>query len=245
MIPAAFFDIDGTLLPPPSLERRFLRYLAWRVELRVSAWSPWLSTFVGRVWRDPLDATCGNKAHYAGIRTSALGVFLSLFHRHPLAFLPAALARIDWHAGQGHRIFLVSGTLRPLAEAVAAILASRLQLYATSVGVVATRLESGNGRFTGRTIGNPVCGPAKAQILTELAREHGLDLSASYAYGNSHADRWMLGAVGHPAAVNPSWCLRLPAQRRGWPVLQWRPSVQRVVAPGEPLRASNAVGKCL
>jgi len=30
---AAFFDIDGTLLGPPLLERRFLRYLRWRREL--------------------------------------------------------------------------------------------------------------------------------------------------------------------------------------------------------------------
>ncbi len=33
---AAFFDLDGTLLAPPSLERRFVRYLRWRGELTIA-----------------------------------------------------------------------------------------------------------------------------------------------------------------------------------------------------------------
>ena len=45
---AAFFDLDGTLVPPPSLERRFLRYLWWRQGLgyaRATGWARWLGRF--------------------------------------------------------------------------------------------------------------------------------------------------------------------------------------------------------
>ena len=76
MIPAsncaAFFDLDGTLLAHPSLERRFIRYLLKRGELGlVNGWR-WLAEFLLRIGVDRIAATEGNKkyleqvAGYAG-----------------------------------------------------------------------------------------------------------------------------------------------------------------------------------
>jgi len=220
---AAFFDIDGTLVAPPSLERQFLRYLIWRRELPSGAWLRWGSRFLARVWRSPLAATDGNKAHYVGVRAAALEAFCKLFRKHPLPLFPAALARLQWHAAHGHAIVLVSGTLRPLAACVASVVAQLLPSPSGAVPILiaATELESRGKHLTGRTAGEPVSGPVKGAAVNRLAEEHGVDLGRSFAYGDQYADCLMLRAVGHPTAVNPSVRLRLLARRRGWPVVFW------------------------
>lgn len=228
---AAFFDIDGTLVPPPSLEKRFLRYLRWRREIgwtnvaRCAA--PILrQTLRGIFSRDCRDFECAAaqcKAYLAGVPTTAMDTWLNWLARHPVVLIPGALRRIEWHARQGHRIFLLSGTVQPLASALA-------RLIPEPVEVCATELESEGGRFTGRVRGDAVCGPAKARAMERLAAEFSLDLAGSYAYGDSFADRWMLARVGHPAVVqiaaNCSWRLARFARRCGWPVLRWNAANQ-------------------
>ncbi|HJY87362.1 MAG TPA: HAD family phosphatase [Candidatus Acidoferrales bacterium] len=219
---AAFFDLDGTLLTSPPLERRFLRFLYKRGEVGVVHATRWLGRFLERAWRNGLAATEGNKAHLAGVAASAAEAFLATCHGASLEFFPEAFLRLAWHEAQGHRVFLVTGTLGPLARGVARYLP-------ISITVCATELEVADGRWTGRvpsdasveTEGEALCGPAKGRALEHLASEYQLNLRRSYAYGNASADRWMLECVGYPAAVNPSPRLAVLARRRGWPVLEW------------------------
>ena len=233
---AAFFDLDGTLLEPPSLERQLVRYLAWRGELTAGNWLRWTARFLARIHRDPLDATHGNKAHYAGVRVNAMASFCALFRRHPLLLIPAALARLEWHASQGHQIFFVSGTLRPLAECVAAVVAPLLRNPGgpAPIYVIATDLEANGRQFTGRVRGEAVCGRAKASAIARVAVDHQLDLNGSFAYGDRYSDRWILASVGHPAAVNPCFRLRLLAGRCGWPILRWKNSPAASPRPAVP-----------
>jgi phosphoserine phosphatase len=139
------------------------------------------------------------------------------------SFFPAALVQVAWHASLGHTIVLVSGTLAPLAQQLALALTLRLAARRAfaRVGAFATRLEEIDGLWTGRILGEAMFGEAKALAVRRLAREEGFDLSRSYAYGNSSDDRWMLGAVGRPAAVNPSAELERIARLHAWPVLRW------------------------
>jgi phosphoserine phosphatase len=64
-------------------------------------------------------------------------------------------------------------------------------------------------------------GEAKARAAKRLATELGLGLRKCYAYGDSLNDRWLMEAVGWPAAVNPSNELASIARMRGWPILDW------------------------
>ncbi len=215
----AFFDLDGTLLGPPSLERRFLRDLRWRGALGPAHGARWLGQFFRKAaagdWRG---ATAGNKAHLAGVSLAGIDAWIGSLARRPLAFFPAALRRLECHAAQGHRIFLLSGTLEPLAAGVA-----RQWLLAATP--CATALEiSPHGAFTGRVAGLAVSGSGKLRALKRLAAGHGIDLLRSYAYGNGWGDRWMLARVGFPAAVNPSPLLAALARLRGWPLLRWADS---------------------
>jgi len=222
---AAFFDIDGTLLPPPSLERQFRRFLRWRGELRARQQLRWFGHFLTTVWRDPLAATHGNKSHYADVRLETMQAWLAFLCRHPLPFFPQALDCMAWHVAHGHPIILVSGTVQPLAHLVAESLRSRLGALTDApihLEVLATELEARNGRFTGHLAGPAVSGAQKVRAVEALAATRCLNLAESFAYGNSFLDRWILWRVGHPAAVNPSFLLEQVARRCGWPVLHWR-----------------------
>ncbi len=234
---AAFFDIDGTLLGPPSLERRFLRYLRWRRELTAAHVAKWLAAFLVQLWRgirspagSPAGAwraaTCDNKAHLRGLRAAALSAWTTSLAFRRLAFFPGALRRLEWHAAQGHRILLISGTLQPLADGISRQLMQRLGRRAgasasSEIRTCAIQLEVVEGRWTGRVLGEAICGLAKARALKQLAADYKLDLARSHAYGDAWGDRWMLECVGHPAAVNPSAALARLARQRSWRVLQW------------------------
>jgi phosphoserine phosphatase len=140
------------------------------------------------------------------------------------AFFKEGIEKVAWHARQGHAIVLVSGTLEPLAveasRAIEAELAARGM--AVPVRVCATRLEEKEGRWTGRIVGEPMFGEAKARGVKRLEEEMQLDLADCYAYGDSVNDRKMLEAVGHAVAVNPSKELARIAREHGWPVLVWK-----------------------
>jgi fatty acyl-CoA reductase len=86
---------------------------------------------------------------------------------------------------------------------------------------VATRLQQTDDCYTGKIDGEAIYAEGKAHAMQRIAAENGFDLRRSYAYGDSSSDRWMLGAVGKPAAVNPSPELRRIAELRYWPVFTW------------------------
>jgi phosphoserine phosphatase len=49
-----------------------------------------------------------------------------------------------------------------------------------------------------------------------------MTLSASYGYGDSHADLGWLELLDNPHAVNPDTQLAREAQRRGWKIDKWK-----------------------
>ena len=61
----------------------------------------------------------------------------------------------------------------------------------------------------------------KADILNGVAAHYNLDLSRSYAYGDSPGDFHALQLVGHPFVVNPIRGMARIAKQQGWPVTQW------------------------
>jgi len=150
-------------------------------------------------------------------------------------FFEDGVERVTWHAMQGHAIVIVSGTLEPLADAAARTLEAELAARGIAAGirVCAKKLEENHGRWTGRILGEAMFGKAKARAIFALAEEMSLDLSQSWAYGDSAQDRWMLAAVRNPVAVNPTPKLARIARKQGWPVLRMINRLQRI---REPLR---------
>jgi len=234
---AAFFDLDGTLLPLPSLERRFAAALRSRRAIPPGNYVRWLAQAIRLAPQGASAVTHANKMylHDISVRRQALldgtparvncaGAASLRAKRDQLpVFFPDAFDRIVWHIECGHAIVLITGTLAPLASEAALILTLRLAArgITTSIAVCATQLEQANDRWTGGIKGEAIFGAAKARAAQRIATQKDFDLARCYAYGDSANDRWMLGAVGRPAAVNPSRELERIARLRNWPILRW------------------------
>jgi phosphoserine phosphatase len=138
-------------------------------------------------------------------------------------FFPAAIQRVWWHALRGDAIVLVSGTLAPLAEIVKFALERELVWRGVDckIFVIATQLEIADGCWTGKVSGAAIFGEEKALGVKEFARAQNISLARCSTYGDSWQDRWMLAAVGHAFAVNPTRRLRRIARSRGWQILCW------------------------
>ena len=118
------------------------------------------------------------------------------------------------HLDAGQRVFLVTATPVELAR----IISRRLGL----TGALGTVSEVEDGHYTGRLVGEPLHGAAKAEAVRALAELEGLDLARCTAYSDSSNDVPMLSAVGHAVAVNPDSALREQARARGWDVRDFR-----------------------
>ena len=210
----AFFDLDGTLLAPPSLEWRFIGYLMERDEIRTVNVARWIARSAGTLLSSGHRAVLTNKYYLARIQESMVGEWEKTIAPGSLPLLIEGIKRMRWHLESGHRVALVTGTLAPLACVLAHHLPYRVEIRATEV-------EIKNGRFTGRLSGAHLSFEQKVRVMRREAARSGLDLSKSFAYGNEMSDAGMLEAVGHPAALNASWRLDRKARRRRWTILRW------------------------
>lgn len=244
-----FFDIDGTLLPAPSLESRFIAYLLAHDDMGLTEVARWLVNFARQLRSGTRAAWLENKSYLRGLPESLVDIWLrSLLWSersgergatHRLMFFTEALSRVEWHAVQRHKIFLLSGTLAPLARVVASQISQRLGCV---METGATELEVQNGLWTGKLMGRHVSREQKYSAIKSWADRYDLSLADSYAYADSVDDLRALESVGHPCAVNADRRLLRHATRRHWPLFRWESiepdsfSHHSIVAPAEEAR---------
>ena len=214
---AAFFDLDGTLMGLPSLEKRFFSMLRYRKLIGMRSYISWLMETVRLLPLGLNHVMHANKMYLRGVSVHE-GASLDV----PL-FNAEAIERAAWHAERGHLLVMVSGTLEMLAAWAARELEAALgeRGLTCTIRVCATRLEQKDERWTGRIVGKAMFGETKALAIRRVAAEEDLDLRRCFAYGDSSSDLWMLESAGKPAAVNPSNDLVRIARRNHWPVLRW------------------------
>lgn len=107
---------------------------------------------------------------------------------------------------------------------------------------IGTQMAVEDGHYTGEILFYAY-GEGKAQAMQALAAEFDYDLSQSYAYSDSITDLPMLEAVGKPTAVNPDAELRAVAEERGWPILDFEtPEPMRSAREARAERAKKAAG---
>jgi phosphoserine phosphatase len=215
---AAIFDLDGTLLPEPSLERRFFSQLRRNSAIPFANYLRWGVEAVHLLPHGFLAVQHGNKRYLAGLNTA-----LTLRYLDSISFFEEGVARVAWHARQKHEIVLVTGTLEPLARLAAVALECELESHGRRIQpwICATQLAERHGRWTGFLTGKAMWGPAKARAIENLAQNAKLDLRQSHAYGNSPLDGQLLCAVGHAHAVNPGKALAALANENDWPIRHW------------------------
>jgi phosphoserine phosphatase len=215
---AAFFDLDGTLLPDPSLEWRFFSSLRFHNEIPFVNYLRWTAEALRLLPNGLVAVQHSNKRYLTNI-------WCDLVYRYTesISFFEQGIARVLWHVRQGHRIFLVSGTLEPLAQLAACALECELEICGAQFDrcICATQLIQVGGRWTGQLARNALYGPAKAHAITELANQENLDLRHCHAYANALLDRPFLCSVGHPHVVNPGRELAAVANANDWPIWHW------------------------
>lgn len=218
---AAFFDIDNTMMMGASIyhfarglaARKFVttrdlaRFAFRQVAFRVGGSEKQLN--MTQVREAALTFVVGRKVS----EIVALGE--EIYDESMAARIwPGTRALAQQHLDAGQRVWLVTATPVELAQ----LLANRLGL----TGALGTVSETVDDVYTGRLVGEPLHGPAKAEAVRALAQREGLDLRRCSAYSDSANDLPMLSLVGHPVAVNPDPDLRREARRRGWEVRDFR-----------------------
>jgi len=213
---AALFDVDNTLLPGQASEVRFFRFLwrrglvGWR-ELWESA--GWVIHSAPPLSLHPLRE---RKLYLTGKAAADVESLAEEFCHSELFPRVSAqgLTRMDEHRRAGHHIVLVTGSLDFLIAPLAALLEVPTLL--------AAKLEQQHRRFTGHLCAPLPYGPGKRELIAQLTRESQIDLTQSFAYGDSPGDVELLEMVGHPLVVNPIRGMSRIARRNGWPVAIWK-----------------------
>lgn len=215
---AAFFDLDGTLIPGsaniPLAKAAFAAGLVSKRELArdlrngVSFLLKGASDERSAQVRDRiLRAVTGHPAS----EVEALG---DRFLADLVASIQPRMREVlDAHGAAGRDRVVLSASPTEIV--------SRLAHEAgLEHGTGTTSERDADGVYTGRLSG-PFCyGDGKADVLRQVAVERGYDLQRCYAYSDSVSDLPMLEAVGVPVAVNPDPELRQVATERGWTVLE-------------------------
>jgi HAD superfamily hydrolase (TIGR01490 family) len=144
---------------------------------------------------------------------------------------PAGIRRVREHRALGHRTLLITGALDFVLEPFRPLFDD----------VICAHMGSQNGVLTGELDEAPPTGEARALIMADYAKEHGLDLAECVAYADSTSDLPMLEAAGYPVAVNPETKLAAIARKRGWHVEHWprTPGYRRALLPFGPTMSQN------
>jgi HAD superfamily hydrolase (TIGR01490 family) len=211
----AIFDIDGTLIEG-STERRFWRYLA-----RHGHQGPRQVLAYGWFWlryslRYGAHTAKKNKAYLAWLPTARVEMLATRFVATqivPRLYGPAVL-RLQQHLRRGDTVVLLSGTLEPIARALAKTLGVE--------HVRATVCRTCNVHYG---VGPPEVHPFGAEKLEaarRLAAELRADLATASAYGDSQHDLCLLTAVGNPVAVLPDAPLLATARGNRWDIIAGR-----------------------
>jgi HAD superfamily hydrolase (TIGR01490 family) len=208
----AIFDIDGTLVQG-STERRFWRFLLKRGrqgprQLLAYAY------FLLRYW--PVygaNVAKKNKAYLAWLPSADVAALAAEFVATeviPRLYLPT-VRRLKQHLRRGDAVVLLSGTLEPIATALAR------ELGVTQVR--ATRCVERAGRYTAAPPTVHPFAAAKVAAAAAVAADLGTDLSHASAYADSAHDLDLLLAVATPVAVLPDHALSIAAVANDWEIV--------------------------
>jgi phosphatidylglycerophosphatase C len=191
----AAFDVDGTLTTRDCVGP-FLVRIGGRRSLVLAVLRRPVATVVGLARRDRdrlKEVLVGGVLR--GRTIAAVAEEGERFAAHVEATLlrPDTLARLRWHQAAGHRTVLVSASLRPYLDPLAARLGVE--------HVVCTDVLADGARYVHLLRGRNCRGPEKVARLRALLDAHRMGAADLWAYGDSTGDRELLAAAHHAVWV--------------------------------------------
>lgn len=203
-------DLDGTLIPLPSSERRLAARMRRSGMLGPRQMLSWLAFTLGFLPRYGRGVLRKNKAYLAGLPVQQVADWAGQFVHETLLPLvrPAVQARLAGWQRDGAEVLLLTGAPQFLADAVADTLALD--------GAVGTLCAQQAGRFTADPPLRHPYGADKLHLADALRRERDLAWQDLAALADHHSDGLLLSAVGHPVAVFPDHRLATMARAARW-----------------------------
>ncbi len=209
----AIFDFDGTLIPNPSSEWRFVHFLVRRKRLGFGDLARSLA-FAARWWpRYGRHVMKKNKAYLGRIPvTQAESLAREFVPAVILPLLrPAVLERLRRHQANGDTVALLTGApsfiARPICDA--------LQIE----HCIACECEISGGQFLPQPPHQHPFGEEKLVLAQRLCEKFGYPMEQVTAYADSTHDRALLAAAGVAVAVSPDLALAKLALQRNWAVI--------------------------
>ena len=180
---AAFFDIDGTIYREGLITVR-PAYLLW--DKRQGDYDTYLLKMVD-IYVEAIKGISKEQIeHVAKKVIEQKGDRVYTFSRE----------RIKWHQDQGHIVIAISGSPYELVKEMS-------QKYNMDDFKGTIYKSDENNNYTGDVI--PMWdSESKQKALLEMKEKYDIDLSASYAYGDTAGDYTMFKLVGIPYAINPT-----------------------------------------
>lgn len=199
----AFFDIDGTIFRNSLMIEHFKKLIKYEV-IDPALWygqikdvyKVWYSRFgeyeeylelLAKVYLDELKGV--NKMQIDFIASQVINVEGDMVYKY-------SRDQIQWHLNQGHKVIFISGSPDFLVEKMA-------EKYNATDFRGTEYIVNENNEFTGELI-RMWDSVSKQEALDELIAKYDVDLTNSYAYGDTTGDFSMLKMVGHPVAINPN-----------------------------------------
>ncbi|TDR81487.1 HAD family hydrolase [Paludibacterium purpuratum] len=216
-MPLAIFDLDDTLIDGDS-SSLFLRFL---VEIgQADADMPAREAAMmddyraGRLAMDEYMRFTLQPLQQCATEQVAHWAEVFLRERILPRVFPQAHAALAHYRDAGWRIVIISATGEHLVRPIAAALGV--------ADVLAIRLASADGRYTGQTVDTLTYQQGKVIRLNEWLAAHGETLDGSHGYSDSINDVPLLAAVDRAHVVNPDARLAVVADERQWHRLAWR-----------------------
>lgn len=200
---AAFFDIDGTLYREGLITEIFKKLIKSEIIDKQCWYNEVREKYVQ--W----DRRIGNYDDYllkmAEIYTDAV----KGLHKTQIEFIANKVIeqkgdrvytytrnKIKWHLEQGHVVITVSGSPSELVKAM-----SKKHGFHDYIG--SEYVTNENNVYTGEV--NPMWDSFNKKIaIDNFVKRYDIDLSKSFAYGDTAGDFTMLKSVANPVAINPT-----------------------------------------
>lgn len=200
---AAFFDIDGTLYRDSLMMEHFKKLLKYEV-------------IDQNLWHSHVKQTYENwkkrRADYDEYMMELAEIYIGALtglERSKMEFVTDQVIklqgdkvyaytreRILWHQQEGHLVFFISGSPDYLVKRMA-------KKYGITDSIGTKYLIDEHDRYTGQVI-RMWDAKSKNFAMLNFAEKHEINLSKSYAYGDTNGDISMFKLVGNPIAINPT-----------------------------------------
>lgn len=200
---AAFFDIDGTLYRD-SLTIEIFKKL---IKYEMIPWEKWLIDV--KPYYDKWDKRKGNYDTYLLKMADIYKDVIKNFHSTQVEFIARTIIeqrgervytytrdRIRYHKENGHLVIAISGSPIELVSEMA-----KKHGFDDFIGTIYKKDE--NDFYTGELL--PMWDSEHKMIAIDgFVDKYEIDLSNSFAYGDTNGDVSMLQRVGNPTIINPT-----------------------------------------